>query len=159
MAKSLNKVELIGYLGADPEMRYTQGGSAVASVNIATTRSFKRGDSADWEEETEWTPLVLWANTAETITKYAHKGSRVYVSGRLQTRSWDDKDTGAKRFKTEVVVDELILLDGKPAGSTDKPNAQPAERPQAAARQNTQPSRQPARNVPSKIDSDEDLPF
>lgn len=152
MSKSLNKVELIGYLGADPEMRYTQSGSAVASVNIATTRSFKRAGSEEWEEETEWTPLVLWTNVAETLNKYTHKGSRIYVSGRLQTRSWDDKDTGAKRFKTEVVVDELILLDSKPADA----NTQPAERPLAA----TKPAaRQPARNVAQAVDSDDSLPF
>jgi single-strand DNA-binding protein len=157
MSKSLNQVELIGYLGADPEMRYTQSGSAVASVNIATTRSFKRAGSEEWEEETEWTPLVLWTNTAETITKYAHKGSRIYVRGRLQTRSWDDKDTGAKRFKTEVVVDELILLDGKPTDSASNNGTQkPAERQQPASRPAT---RQPARNVPQPADEGDSLPF
>lgn len=155
MGKSLNKVELIGHLGADVEMRYTPNGAAVANVNIATARSYKATGSEEWTEETEWTPLVLWSANAENINKYAHKGSRVYVEGRLATRSWDDKDTGAKRYKTEVVVDNFILLDAKPA--TDGADTQPRTQPTTARPQPTQ-TRQPARNVPQAV-GDEALPF
>jgi single-strand DNA-binding protein len=161
MAKSLNQVELIGYLGGDVDMRYTQQGTAVGSVNIATTRGVKRGEV--WEDETEWTPLVVWDKSAENLTKYAGKGSRIYVKGRLQTRNWEDKDSGQKRYKTEVVVDDFILLDSKGSNDTDSAASAPQNGAQQATRQTNErgttsanASRSNGRNVPQR---DEDLPF
>lgn len=106
MSRSLNRVTLIGNLGRDPELKYTPNGVAVAEMSIATTERVKD------EDKTEWHNLVFWDKLAEVAGKYLAKGSKVYVAGRLQTRSWDGKD-GAKKYKTEVVVRELIMLDGK----------------------------------------------
>jgi len=108
--KSLNKVQLIGRLGKDPELRYTSNGAAVTTLSIATSESYKEGD--EWKERTEWHQAVLWNRLAEIAGEYLSKGSQVYLEGRLQTRSWDDKD-GNKRYTTEVVVRDMILLGGR----------------------------------------------
>lgn len=106
----INKVILIGNLGRDPEMRYTQGGTAVCTLNIATTRSFTKNEER--VEETEWHRVVVWAKQAEFCNQYLSKGRQVYVEGRLQTRSYDDKD-GIKRYSTEVVADTVQFLGGR----------------------------------------------
>lgn len=108
--KSLNKVQIIGHLGADPELRYTATGTAVATFNVATNYNIKSPDSGEWQEKTEWHRVVAWERNAEVAGEYLRKGSKVYVEGRLQTRSWNDKD-GLKRYTTEIVVRDLILLD------------------------------------------------
>lgn len=110
--KSLNRVQLIGNLGKDIELKYTQSGTPVASVSIATSSSYK-DKQEQWQEKTEWTNLVFWAKLAEIAGEYLHKGSKVYVEGRLETQSWDDKQSGKKQYKTQVVVSDLIMLDGK----------------------------------------------
>jgi len=111
MAKSLNKVMLIGRLGADPEIRYTADGTAVTTLSIATNRLVKREDR--WEEgDTDWHRVVAWRRLAEICGEYLSKGSNVYVEGRLSTRSWEDRD-GNKRWTTEVVARDLIMLDPK----------------------------------------------
>ena len=107
---SLNKAQLIGNLGADPEIRHTQGGTAVCELRIATTERRKTGD--EWKEHTEWHRVVVWAKRAENCSKYLSKGSKVYVEGRMTTRSWDDKD-GNKRYTTEIVADDVQFLDSK----------------------------------------------
>ncbi len=108
--KSLNKVQIIGNLGADPELRYTTNGTAVATLNIATNERFKRGD--EWQERAEWHRVVLWDKLAELAGQYLSKGGKVYIEGRLQTRSWDDKD-GIKRYTTEIVGRDMIFLSGR----------------------------------------------
>ncbi|HWR35089.1 MAG TPA: single-stranded DNA-binding protein [Clostridia bacterium] len=113
MAKSVNKVILIGNLGKDPEVKFTGQGTAVANFSIATSENFK-DKSGEWQERTEWHNIVVWARLAEIARDYLKKGNKVYIEGRLQTRSWDDKQTGAKRYTTEVVANELVLLGGKP---------------------------------------------
>lgn len=111
MAKSLNKVMLIGRLGADPEIRYTADGTAVANFTMATNTRVKRGDQ--WEEgEPDWHRVVAWRRLAEVCGEYLRKGSNVYVEGRLRTRSWEDRD-GNKRWTTEVVARDMIMLDSK----------------------------------------------
>ncbi|MDD3554546.1 MAG: single-stranded DNA-binding protein [Deltaproteobacteria bacterium] len=110
MARSLNKVMLIGRLGADPEIRYTQDGTSVCTFNIATNRRVKRNEQ--WEEETDWHRAVAWRQTADMLGKFLHKGSLVYVEGSLRTRSWTDQ-SGNKRFMTEVVVNDFVLLEPK----------------------------------------------
>lgn len=110
MARSLNKVMLIGRLGADPEIRYTQDGTSVCTFNIATNRRVKRNEQ--WEEETDWHRVVAWRQTADLLGKFLHKGSLVYVEGSLRTRSWTDQ-AGNKRFMTEVVVNDFVLLESK----------------------------------------------
>ncbi len=112
MSKDLNKVQLIGRLGADPEMRYTQQGNAIANFRVASSRTWKKADGQT-EEETEWFKVVAWNRLGEVCGEYLHKGSRVYIEGRLKTRSWDDQQTGEKRYMTEVIADDMIMLDSR----------------------------------------------
>ncbi len=112
MAKSVNKVILVGNLGKDPELKYTPQGTAVARITVATSSSYKDKTSGDWKETTEWHNVVLWQRQAEIAGEYLKKGNKVYIEGRLQTRSWDDKQTGQKKYMTEVVANELVLMGG-----------------------------------------------
>ncbi|MDA0301827.1 MAG: single-stranded DNA-binding protein [Chloroflexi bacterium] len=111
----LNKCMVIGRLGADPEMRYTANGNAVTTFNVATSRSFA-GQDGQRREETEWFSVVTWNRLAETCAQYLTKGRLVYVEGRMQTRSWDDQQTGQKRYKTELIAEEVKFLGGREDG-------------------------------------------
>src|SRR3954462_4418276 len=113
MAKSVNKVILIGTLGKDPELKYTPQGTAVTKFSMATNENFKDKQSGEWKERTEWHNIVCWQRTAEVAAEYLKKGRQVYIEGRLTTRSWDDKETGQKRYMTEVMANDLVLLGGK----------------------------------------------
>lgn len=108
MARGLNKVTIIGFVGRDPEMRYTPGGRPVTNFSVAVTRSWKSADG-ERREETEWFNVVAWGNLAEICKTRLSKGLQVYIEGRLQTRGWEDQD-GKKHFRTEVVANEMILL-------------------------------------------------
>jgi len=112
MSRSLNKVMLIGNLGKDPELRYTTSGVAVATFSVATSESWKDQDG-NMQERTEWHNIVAWRKLAEICGEWLKKGKKVYIEGRIQTRSYDDKNTGAKKYITEVVADNMIMLDGK----------------------------------------------
>jgi single-strand DNA-binding protein len=114
--KSVNKVILIGNLGKDPEVKYTPQGTPVAKVALATNERFKDKDG-NWQDRTEWHNVVLWARLAEIAGEYLKKGGKVYIEGRLQTRSWDDKQTGQKKYMTEIVANDLVLLGGRGEGS------------------------------------------
>jgi single-strand DNA-binding protein len=107
---SVNKVILVGNLGRDAELRYTPGGAAVATLNMATTEVWN-DKSGQRQEKTEWHRVVLWGKTAESLSEYLTKGKQIYVEGRLQTRQWDDKD-GNKRYTTEIRSDRVVLLGG-----------------------------------------------
>ncbi len=109
--RGVNKVILIGNLGKDPEMQFLEGNIAVAKFSLATTDTFK-DRSGKLISQTEWHTVVLWRGLAELAQKYLHKSSQVYVEGRLKTRSWEDKD-GNKKFATEIIGDNLIMLDKK----------------------------------------------
>ena len=115
MAKSVNKVILIGNLGKDPEVKYTPQGTAVAKITLATNESFK-DKAGQWQERTEWHNVVLWQRMAEIAGEYLKKGSKVYIEGRLQTRSWDDKQTNQKKYMTEIVAGTMLLLGGRGEG-------------------------------------------
>ncbi len=106
---SVNKVILVGNLGADPEVRYTPSGVAWANFSLATSRNWKDKDTGERKEQTEWHRIVVWRRLAEICGEYLHKGSQVYIEGRLQTRSWEDKD-GNKRWTTEIVALEMQML-------------------------------------------------
>jgi len=144
MAKSLNKVQLIGNLGRDPEVRYTPSGVAVATFTVATNESWKDQDG-NTQERTEWHNIVAWRKLAEICGEWLKKGKKVYIEGRLQTRSYDDKNTGTKRYMTEIVADNLIMLDsrGGAGGGESQPGPSPA-------------SQEPTSPGTSK---DDDLPF
>ena len=111
---SVNKVILVGNLGRDAELRYTPGGAAVATLNMATTEVWN-DKGGQRQEKTEWHRVVLWGKTAESLNEYLTKGKQIYVEGRLQTRQWDDKD-GNKRYTTEIRGDRIVLLGGGGGG-------------------------------------------
>ena len=112
---SVNKVILVGNLGRDAELRYTPGGAAVATINMATTEVWN-DKAGQRQEKTEWHRVVLWGKAAESLTEYLTKGKQIYVEGRLQTRQWDDKD-GNKRYTTEIRGDRIVLLGGGGGGT------------------------------------------
>jgi single-strand DNA-binding protein len=140
----VNKVILIGHLGADPEIRYTQSGSPVANLRLATSESWK-GKDGQKEERTEWHRVVLWSRLAELAGQYLNKGRQVYIEGRIQTRSWDDKD-GNKRYTTEVVGTSMQFLGSKGA-STGEFQDVPSDLPP------------PPENLGNTGGAEDDIPF
>jgi single-strand DNA-binding protein len=138
-SRSVNKVILLGNLGKDAETKFTPSGVARSTFAIATSRRWKDQQSGEWKEETDWHNVVLWRS--ENLANYLLKGKQVYIEGRLQTRNYEDKD-GQKRYMTEVVADDVILLGGRgdsgggaPSGDFERPVSMPrsAQRPQPAA--------------------------
>lgn len=109
--KSVNKVILLGNVGKDPENETTGGGIQIARFTLATTERFKN-KSDEWQEKTEWHRVIAWRKLAEIVGTYIKKGSRVYVEGKIQTSSWEDKQSGEKKYRTEIVADDIVLLDG-----------------------------------------------
>lgn len=112
-SRGVNKVILVGHLGRDPEMRYATSGAAIANVSIATSESWKDKTSGEQQERTEWHRVVFFARLAEIVGEYLKKGSQVYIEGRLQTRKWQDKETGADRYSTEIVASDMQMLGGR----------------------------------------------
>ena len=143
---SFNKVILIGNVGKDPEVRHLETGIAVASFTLATTERYKNRNG-ELQDQTEWHNIVCWRNLAELSEKYIQKGAQIFVEGKIRTRSWADQ-TGAKRYTTEIVADNIRLLDRKGAVT-----GTPADMPVHAA-----PVSQPAFTVPVE-DASDDLPF
>ena len=111
MARSVNKVTLLGNVGKDPEIRSTAGGTMVANLTLATSDRQKDAQG-NWQDRTEWHNLVAFTRTAEIVRDYVKKGSKLYIEGKIQTRSWEDKSTGEKKYRTEILIDELTLLGG-----------------------------------------------
>ncbi len=157
-SRSVNKVILIGHLGRDAETAYTASQVAVTKFSVATSRRWKDQATGDWKEETDWTRVVLWRG--ENVAPYLLKGKQIYVEGRLQTRSYDDKD-GKKVYATEVVADEVILLGGRgdsaPSGGGDEFSQQ---EPMRSAPRSRQAPATPAHAAPMSGGVDEDdVPF
>jgi single-strand DNA-binding protein len=115
MARGINKVILIGNLGADPEVRYTTSGGAVANLRLATSESWKDKQTGENREQTEWHRLVMFGRLGEIAGEYLKKGSKIYVEGRIQTRKWQDRD-GNDRYTTEIVANDMQMLDGRGEG-------------------------------------------
>jgi len=150
----VNKVILVGNLGADPELRNTGGGQAVSTIRLATTDRVKDKDGA-WTDRTEWHNVVLWGRTAEVVHQYAKKGRQLYIEGRLQTRKWQDKD-GNDRYSTEVVAETVKLLGGKGDAGESAPRDQPAR-----GGGYTRPESRPVASEPAPggFDDDDSIPF
>ena len=148
MAGSVNKVILIGNLGADPEIRRTQDGRPVANLRLATSESWKDKTTGERKEKTEWHRVVLWGKSAESLTGYLLKGKQIYVEGKLQTRQWDDKD-GNKRYTTEIKADRIVLLSGGGGGG----------RGAMGDRGGDSPATHAAGPEPSEPLTDDDIPF
>jgi single-strand DNA-binding protein len=144
---SVNKVILVGNLGRDAELRYTPGGAAVATLNLATTEVWN-DKGGQRQEKTEWHRIVLWGKQAESLQEYLTKGKQIYVEGRLQTRQWDDKD-GNKRYTTEIKADRITLLGGGGGG-----RAASMDRGGAAAMSPTGGDEPPVEPI-----TDDDIPF
>jgi single-strand DNA-binding protein len=158
--RSVNKVILVGNLGRDAETKFTPGGSSVTKFSVATARRWKDQQSGEWKEETNWSNVTLWR--AENLAPYLTKGKQVYVEGRLQTRSYEDKD-GKKVYATDVVADDVILLGGRGGGEgapTEDGGGYSQERPVSmprSARGSSQPT-PPVDDFPQGI-TDDDVPF
>ncbi|HET7313188.1 single-stranded DNA-binding protein [Salinisphaera sp.] len=114
-SRGVNKAIIVGNLGADPETRYTAGGTAVTNVNVATSESWRDKNSGEMQERTEWHRVVFFARLAEVAGEYLRKGSKVYVEGRIQTRKWQGQD-GQDRYTTEIVANEMQMLDSRGGG-------------------------------------------
>ena len=149
--KSVNKVILLGNLGKDPEVKYTPQGTPVAKLTLATNERFK-DKSGEWQDRAEWHNIVLWQRLAEIAGEYLKKGNKVYIEGRLQTRSWDDKQTNQKKYMTEVVASDLVLLGSRGEGAGDHARG-------AAASSFDQRTPEPEPAVASTPITDEDIPF
>lgn len=188
MARGVNKVIIIGNLGADPEVRYMPQGGAVASITVATSESWTDKQTNEKKEQTEWHRVVIYQRLAEIAGEYLRKGSKVYIEGRLRTRKWQDQQ-GVERYTTEIIAGELQMLDGKPdasqqqaaapmAGGNNRAPQQPQQggRPfpnsaqnqmnmQGGYHNNTQGQRMPdpsnmaGASMPPPIDFDDDIPF
>jgi len=162
-SRSVNKVILIGHLGRDAETKFTPGGAAVTKFSVATNRRWKDKDSGEWKEETDWSNVTLWRS--ENLANYLTKGKQVYVEGRLQTRSYEDKD-GKKVYATDVVAEDVILLSNQPSGGGggrgggDDFSQQPVSQPRGSSA-----SRTPAPATPQEDQfgsqgiTDDDVPF
>ncbi len=111
MAKGVNKVFLLGNVGKDPEIRSTAGGMIVASFSLATADR-QKDQQGNWQDKTEWHNLVAFSRTAEIVRDYVKKGTQLFIEGKIQTRSWDDKESGQKKYRTEILINEMSLLGG-----------------------------------------------
>lgn len=118
--KSVNKVLLIGNVGADPETKYSPSGTAVSKFNLATNERYK-DKSGEWNDRTQWHSIVTWDKLAEIVSQYVKKGSKIYIEGRIQNSSWEDKQTGEKKYKTEIVANDIVLLSGKESSPQSAP--------------------------------------
>jgi single-strand DNA-binding protein len=143
MSRGINKVILIGHLGADPDLRAMANGSAVTNITLATSEAWKDKQTGEQHDRTEWHRVVFFNRLAEVVGKYLKKGSKIYVEGKLQTRKWQDKN-GQDRYTTEIIANEMQMLDGRE--QKDLPL------------ENTLPKRQ-SEIAPAPDDFDDDIPF
>jgi single-strand DNA-binding protein len=160
MAKGVNKVFLLGNVGKDPEIRSTAGGMQVASFSLATADRAKDAQG-NWADKTEWHNIVCFQRTAEVVRDYVKKGSQILIEGKIQTRSWDDKTSGEKKYRTEILCNELTLLGGKAGGDSGGGGSQYSGGSSARSSNSGYDQRQPA-GAPDYGDSgitDDDIPF
>jgi single-strand DNA-binding protein len=157
-SRSVNKVILIGHLGRDAETAYTASQVAVTKFSVATNRRWKDQQTGEWKEETDWSRVVLWRG--ENVAPYLTKGKQVYVEGRLQTRSYDDKD-GKKIWTTEVVADDVILLGGRGEGGPGAGPEDYSQEPSMRSAPRARPAAMPSAVAPPPSEgiSDDDVPF
>lgn len=152
---SVNKVIIVGNLGRDPEVKYSPDGAAICNVSIATTSQWKDKSSGERREETEWHRVVFYNRLAEIAGEYLKKGRSVYVEGRLKTRKWQDKDTGADRYSTEIVADQMQMLGGR----EDDGGKQQAPQQRTAQQHQNRPAAPQAGPAANLADMDSDIPF
>ena len=162
MARGVNKVILLGNLGKDPEVKYTQGGMAVAHFSLATTERRKDKDG-NWQDQTEWHNVVAFGRTAEVAGEYLKKGRTVYIEGAIRTSSWDDKESGQKKYRTEIIVNDLIMVGGgQREGGEGGGSSFSGSRGGASKSNNLDqrvPEHEEAQAPASDTITDEDIPF
>jgi single-strand DNA-binding protein len=156
MARGINKVILVGNLGRDPEVRYTPSGAAVANLAVATSESWKDKQTGEQQERTEWHRVVMFNRLGEIAGEYLKKGSKVYIEGKLQTRKWQD-NSGQDRYTTEIVANEMQMLDSKGGGGMGGANE--FDQTAAASRPAASKSEAPAAQKGAFDDFDDDIPF
>jgi single-strand DNA-binding protein len=129
MPKSVNKVILVGNVGKDPEVKYSPSGTPIAKFSLATNEKYK-DRSDEWQERTEWHNIVAWQRLAEIVGEYVKKGAKLYIEGKLQTSSWEDRESGTKKYRTEIVARDLVLLGSheNDGGGEDRSNRNGDER-------------------------------
>lgn len=154
MARGVNKVILIGNLGKDPEVRYTQTGAAITNVTLATSETWKDKQTGENQERTEWHRVVFYQRLAEIAGEYLKKGSKIYIEGRLQTRKWQDKTTGQDRYSTDIIADSLQMLDSKQSGDSSFTSA-----PSNKAQSDASPAQNNNDAHPAMEAFDDDIPF
>lgn len=147
MARGINKVILVGNLGADPDTRYMPSGGAVTNLSVATSESWKDKQTGEPKERTEWHKVAMFGRLAEISAEYLRKGSQVYIEGKIRTRKWQDKD-GNDRWTTEVIADEMQMLGGRGGGA-----------PMQGGESHSQPSPASGGRAPAADDFDDDIPF
>jgi len=158
MARGVNKVILIGHLGADPETKSMPSGTSVANLSVATTESFKDKQTNEWQERTEWHRVAMFGRLAEIAGEYLRKGSQVYIEGRLRTRKWQDKQ-GNDRYSTEIIAGEMQMLGGRGgggAGAGASAGAGAGSEPRPARSSTTEPA---AGGAERDVEFDDDIPF
>jgi single-strand DNA-binding protein len=155
--KSVNKVILIGNLGKDPEVKYTQAGMPVAKFTLATNDRFKDKEG-QWQDRTEWHNITAFQRLAEIVGEYLKKGGKCYIEGSLRTSSWDDKETGQKKYKTEIIANDLVLLSGRGDATVDD-SGNRSRSATAGGNNFDQSAPTPEHAAASTPISDEDIPF
>jgi len=165
MARSINKVTLLGNVGKDPEIRSTPSGVMVASFGLATSDRFQDAQG-NWQDRTEWHNLKAFKRTAEIVRDYVKKGSKLYIEGKISTNSWDDKETGIKKYRTEILINELVLLSGREEGSGGGASAGGYSRPASTSTSSASFDQKPPAAAGAPDDyaqqteiSDDDIPF
>ena len=152
MARGINKVILVGTLGADPDTRYTPSNAAVTNLSLATNESWKDKQSGEQKEKTEWHRIVMFNRLAEIASEYLRKGSQIYIEGKIQTRKWEDKE-GKDRWTTEIVANEMQMLGGRSSGG----NPGGASGSEFSSSGSSAPA--PAPSSDASDDFDDDIPF
>ena len=159
MARGVNKVIIVGNLGAEPELRYMPSGGAVTTLSVATSEAWKDKQTGQSQERTEWHRIVFFNRLAEIAGEYLHKGSKIYVEGSLRTRKWQDKTSGQDRYTTEIVASTMQMLDGKggTSNATDDYDQSTSSRGSSDNNRNNMPTHEPA---PMQLDDfEDDIPF
>jgi single-strand DNA-binding protein len=158
--KSVNKVIVLGNVGKDPEVKFTPNGTAVAKFSLATNERFK-DKSGEFQERTEWHNIVAWQRLAEIVGEYVKKGSKIYIEGRIQTSSWEDKQSGEKKYRTEIIANDLVLLSGRGEGGGDSEGRSRSSSANASSNASSMDQRVPQSDESSHQAqiTDEDIPF
>jgi single-strand DNA-binding protein len=157
MPKSVNKVILLGNVGKDPEVKFLPSGLPVANLTLATSDRFK-DKAGEWQDRTEWHNLTAYQRVAEIIRDYVKKGSQIFVEGKIQTRSWDDKESGQKKYRTEILINDLSLLGGRGEGANSSGSSSSSGYSSSRSSSST-PVPAPSNDYADQGITDEDIPF